>query len=92
MARIFGSAGISHRGVSERFHNPLPSDRRRQSPVGVLVVRNENLIWVVMPSGDKFVRFFVLRMTTEPKNPGAVIPRRSFTTAWVMNGPKTALH
>src|SRR6516162_11036984 len=28
---------------------------------------------------DKFLRFFALRMTTEPKIPGAVIPRRVFT-------------
>jgi hypothetical protein len=31
---------------------------------------------VVMPAEDKFFCFFALRVTVEPKIPGAVIPRR----------------
>jgi hypothetical protein len=34
---------------------------------------------VVMPSGRQIFAFFVLRMTIEPKIPGAVIPRGVFT-------------
>jgi hypothetical protein len=34
---------------------------------------------VVMPSGRQIFAFFALRMTTEPKISGAVIPRRVFT-------------
>jgi hypothetical protein len=34
---------------------------------------------VVMPSERQIFAFFALRMTTEPKIPGAVIPRRVFT-------------
>jgi hypothetical protein len=34
---------------------------------------------VVMPSGRQIFPFFALRITTEPKIPGAVIPRRVFT-------------
>jgi hypothetical protein len=34
---------------------------------------------VVMPSGRQIFAFFALRMTVEPKIPGAVIPRRVFT-------------
>src|SRR5215831_13226121 len=34
---------------------------------------------VVMRAEDKFLRFFALRVTVEPKIPGAVIPRRVFT-------------
>ena len=34
---------------------------------------------VVMPSGRQIFAFFALRMTVEPKIPGAVIPPRVFT-------------
>jgi hypothetical protein len=34
---------------------------------------------VVMPGGRQIFAFFALRMTVEPKIPGAVIPRRVFT-------------
>src|SRR5580700_4706582 len=34
---------------------------------------------VVMPSGRQIFAFFALRVTVEPKIPGAVIPRRVFT-------------
>src|SRR5262249_36494463 len=42
---------------------------------------------VVMRAEDKFLRFFPLRVTVEPKIPGAVIPRRVFTQP----GSKTEL-
>ncbi len=35
--------------------------------------------FVVMPSGTQIFAFFALRVTVEPKIPGAVIPRRVFT-------------
>jgi len=34
---------------------------------------------VVMPSGRQIFAFFALRVTVEPKIPGAVIPRGVFT-------------
>jgi hypothetical protein len=48
-------------------------------PMGLGRVKTKSDL-VVMPSGRQiFLRFFVLRMTIEPKIPGAVIPRGVFT-------------
>ena len=45
----------------------------------VLAVRKRNPIWSSCRAEDRFLCFFALRMTTGPKIPGTVIPRRVFT-------------
>ena len=47
-----------------------------------------NLIWSQCRAEDKFLRFFALRMTVEPKIPGAIIPQ-SFYTARVSDGRRS---
>ena len=48
-------------------------------PRWVLAVRKRNPIWSSCRAEDRFLCFFALRMTTGPKIPGTVIPRRVFT-------------
>jgi hypothetical protein len=51
---------------------------RSESGPGLGCVKTKSDL-VVMPSGRQIFPFFALRITTEPKIPGAVIPRRVFT-------------
>jgi hypothetical protein len=48
-------------------------------PSWVLAVRKRNPIWSSCRAEDRFLCFFALRMTTGPKIPGTVLPRRVFT-------------